>query len=106
MASDSEKSDDVSGTSFGYLYHHLFLPPKLPGADDTSQKNDTALLEFVQRSLKRFLPGHHDQEALKAGISVLRSLRTSRDPQGYLKDVAVRDVLKELCSKGMFFIEI
>ncbi|RSM12590.1 hypothetical protein CEP52_002280 [Fusarium oligoseptatum] len=100
MASDGGKPEDVSGTSFGYLYHHLFLPPKLPGADDTSQKNDTTLLQFVQRSLKCFLPGHHDQEALKAGVSVLRSLKTSKNPQGYLKDVAVRDILKELSPKA------
>ncbi|RSL88379.1 hypothetical protein CEP51_001714 [Fusarium floridanum] len=100
MASDGGKPEDVSGTSFGYLYHHLFLPPKLPGADDTSQKNDTTLLQFVQRSLKRFLPGHHDQEALKAGVSVLMSLKTSKNPQGYLKDVAVRDILKELSPKA------
>lgn len=92
--------EDVSRTSFGYIYHHLFLPPKLPGADDTSEKNDTTLLEFVQRSLRRFLPGHHDEDAVKAGISVLKSLRASRNPQGYLKDVVVQDILKELSSKG------
>ncbi|KAL3483630.1 hypothetical protein BJX62DRAFT_249297 [Aspergillus germanicus] len=100
MAPNSGNLEDVSRTSFGYIYHHLFLPPKLPGADDTSQKNDTALLEFVQRSLRRFLHEHHDEDAVKAGISVLKSLRTSRNPQGYLKDVVVRDILKELSSKA------
>ncbi|KAL3446142.1 hypothetical protein BJX65DRAFT_296583 [Aspergillus insuetus] len=100
MAPNGGNLEDVSRTSFGYIYHHLFLPPKLPGADDTSQKNDTALLEFVQRSLRRFLHGHHDEDAVKAGISVLKSLRTSRNPQGYLKDVVVQDILKELSSKA------
>jgi hypothetical protein len=96
MAPNGGKLEDVSRTSFGYIYHHLFLPPKLPGADDTSQKNDTTLLEFVQQSLRRFLPEHHDQDAVKAGISILKSLRTSRNPQGYLREVVVRDILKEL----------
>lgn len=103
MVPGGGKLEDVSRTSFGYIYHHLFLPPKLPGADDTSEKNDATLLDFVQRSLGRFLPGHHDEEAVKAGISVLRSLRTSRNPQGYLKDAVVRDILKELSSKGNAF---
>jgi predicted Zn-ribbon and HTH transcriptional regulator len=104
MASKSGKSEDISKTPFGYLFNHLFLPPKLPVADDSSQKNEAALLEFVQRSLKRFLSVHHDEESVKAGISILRSLRTSRDSQGYLKDVAVRDILKDLTSKGTAFL--
>ncbi|OQE17962.1 hypothetical protein PENSTE_c019G07856 [Penicillium steckii] len=66
MAPNGGKLEDISTTSFGYIYHHLFLPPKLPGADDTSQKNDTTLLEFVQQSLRRFLPGHHNEDAVKA----------------------------------------
>ncbi|KAI1071472.1 hypothetical protein LB507_005472 [Fusarium sp. FIESC RH6] len=55
---------------------------------------------MFQRSLKRFLPIHHDREALMAGASVLRSLKTSKNPQGYLKDVAVKDILKELSPKA------
>lgn len=54
MVPGGGKLEDVSRTSFGYIYHHLFLPPKLPGADDTSEKNDATLRAAVIRA---FSPG-------------------------------------------------
>ncbi|GKT62685.1 hypothetical protein ColTof4_01695 [Colletotrichum tofieldiae] len=92
--------DQMSRAVLEYLYHHLFLPPKLPTADDASQKNETALLSFVQQSLERFLPGRRDEKTVKASISMLKSLRASRTPQGYLKDANVQNVLQGLSTQA------
>ncbi|KAJ3941981.1 hypothetical protein N0V92_013802 [Colletotrichum tropicale] len=87
-----------------YLYHHLFLPPKLPSADDASQKNDSALLRFLQLSLERFLPDRRDAKTIKASISMLKSLQASKTPQGPLKDANVRNVLQGLSAQAVLHI--
>lgn len=87
---------DVSRPTFDYIYHHLFLPRQLPGADDASPKGDASLLDFIHQSLERFLPGRQDETAIKASISMIDFLRKSRSPQGHLKEAGVREVLQEL----------
>jgi hypothetical protein len=37
-----------------YLFHHVFLPPKLPQEDDYEAGYDRALLDSVSRALDRF----------------------------------------------------
>lgn len=96
MAPKKESLDLMSRTSLEYIYHHLFLPPKLPGTDDSSQKNEAILLDFVQQSLERFLPDRQDGEVVKVSISMMKCLRTSRNPQGYLRDAGVKEVLQGL----------
>lgn len=96
----SSRPDQMPGDVLTYLYHHLFLPPKLPTADDASQKNAVALLDFVKQSLERFLPGRRDEKTVRACLSMLKSLQASRSPQGYLKDACVRDILKGLSAQG------
>lgn len=103
MAPSKDNFDDISRTSFGYVYYNVFLPSKLPFADDTSQKNEMTLLEFVQQSLQRFILNRRDEEAVKAGISVMKSIRASRNSQGHLKDTGVREVFKGLSRKSKFF---
>lgn len=93
---------DMSKATFEYIYHHLFLPPNLPGTDDTSTKCETALLDFVHRSLQRFLLGRSDEDAVRAGTSLLDSLRKSRNAQGHLKEAAVSEILQDLSTRGEF----
>lgn len=96
--------DDMPRTRFEYIYNHLFLPPKLPGADDASPKNEATLLDFLQKSLELFLPGRHDERAIRASISMIKFLRTSRNPQGTLREPGVREVLQGLSSQGIVLI--
>ncbi|KAI8263017.1 hypothetical protein K4K58_013223 [Colletotrichum sp. SAR11_239] len=98
--SSSSAADQMSRATLEYLYHHLFLPPKLPSADDASQKNDSALLRFLQLSLERFLPDRRDAKTIKASISMLKSLQASKTPQGPLKDANVRNVLQGLSAQA------
>lgn len=87
---------DMPRATFDYIYHHLFLPHHLPGADDASPKSEASLLDFIHQSLQRFLPRRQDEKAIKASISMIDLLRKSRNPQGHLKEAGVREVLQEL----------
>ncbi len=89
--------------TFDYIYHHLFLPHQLPGADDASPKSEASLLDFIHQSLERFLPRRQDEKAVKAGISMIDFLRKSRNPQGHLKEAGVKEVLQELLAGGGHF---
>ena len=93
---------DMPKAAFEYVYHHLFLPPNLPGADDTSTKCETALLDFVHGSLQRFVFGRSDEKAVGAGASLLDSLRKTRNAQGQLREVAVSEVLQDLSTRREF----
>lgn len=96
MASRQGGPHEMSKSSFEFIYHHLFLPPNLPGAHDASAKTEAALLDFVHHSLESFLPGRRDEQAIKAGILLVHSLRRSRHAQGYLREAAVSETLQEL----------
>ncbi|GKU23028.1 unnamed protein product, partial [Fusarium langsethiae] len=81
-----------------YLFHHLFLPPKLPGGDDSSASKTIFLTEFVLQSLQRFtveLPGE-DEATVQPAISMLQTMRDTMDSKGFLDDVGVRKVLTAL----------
>ncbi|KAJ3489573.1 hypothetical protein NLG97_g5962 [Lecanicillium saksenae] len=96
MAPNNAGPYDMPTTTFDYIYHHIFLPPQLPGADDASPKSEASLLNFVHQSLQRFLPSRHDEKSVKAGIALVDFLQKSRNPQGHLKEAGVREVLQEL----------
>ncbi|KXH25073.1 hypothetical protein CSIM01_12989 [Colletotrichum simmondsii] len=96
----SNNPDQMSRGILEYLYHHLFLPSKLPNTDDSSQKNDTALLGFLLLSLERFLPGRQDVKTVKASIAMLKSLQASKTSQGYLKDTNVLEVFQSLSAQA------
>ncbi|OAR01441.1 hypothetical protein LLEC1_04033 [Akanthomyces lecanii] len=91
---------DMPRATFDYIYHHLFLPHQLPGADDASPKSEASLLDFIHQSLQRFLPRRQDERAVKASISMIDLLRKSRSPQGHLKEAGVREVLQELLASA------
>jgi hypothetical protein len=37
-----------------YMFHHVFLPPKLPQEDDYNPEHELALLDSVIQALERF----------------------------------------------------
>ncbi|SPJ89726.1 uncharacterized protein FTOL_13087 [Fusarium torulosum] len=81
-----------------YLFHHLFLPPKPPGGDDSSASKTIFLPEFVLQSLQRFtveLPGE-DEATVQPAISMLQTMRDTMDSKGFLDGVGVRKVLTAL----------
>jgi hypothetical protein len=81
-----------------YLFHHLFLPPKLPGGDDSSASKTIFLTEFVLPSLQSFaveLPGD-DEATVQPAISMLQIMRDTTDLKGFLDYVGVQKVLAAL----------
>lgn len=87
-----------------YLFHHLFLPPKLPGGDDTSASKTIFLMEFVLKSLQSFadkLVGE-DEAAVHPAILMLKNMRHSTDPKGFLNYLGVKKVLATLSLDSLF----
>ncbi|KAF4469857.1 hypothetical protein FALBO_3237 [Fusarium albosuccineum] len=81
-----------------YLYHHLFLPPKLPGDDDSSVSNDTLLISFVQRALRQFLAESCSEyhAAVKVCISMMERMQASRSYLGHLDEDRMKETFQKL----------
>ncbi|KAF5262938.1 hypothetical protein FOXYS1_6350 [Fusarium oxysporum] len=85
-----------------YLFHHLILPAKVPGHDDTSALNEEFLINFVIQILARFgeLSGDDDDLVAKRCISMLKNTRDARDSNGYLDSRSVQNSLKRLSEQA------
>jgi hypothetical protein len=96
MAPTEEKLD--------YLFHHLFLPAKLPGGDDDSVANATELIDVVLRSLRRFLSetGPDDTVAITKCIEMVDGMKKLGDSRGYLDEAGVREALRQLSIEGTY----
>ncbi|KAH7245149.1 hypothetical protein BKA59DRAFT_418054, partial [Fusarium tricinctum] len=81
-----------------YLFHHLFLPPKLPGGDDMTASNSIFLTDFVLQSLQRFTDelGGEDAASVQSSISMLQTMRDTTDSRGFLERIGVQKVLAAL----------
>ncbi|KAM5377914.1 hypothetical protein ACJZ2D_004818 [Fusarium nematophilum] len=81
-----------------YLFHHLFLPSKLPPGDDSSPSNEARLIDFVDLSLRRFIVEMSEENTaiINTCISMVDGLRRSTDSSGYLREAGVREVLRQL----------
>ncbi|RSM04293.1 hypothetical protein CEP52_006878 [Fusarium oligoseptatum] len=88
----------IQNEAFDYLFHHIFLPQKLPGHEDDSASNVANLISFVLRSLQRFLTESSpaDQIATRSCISMLEMMQKSADNYGFLEEDGLRQVLRDL----------
>lgn len=86
-----------------YLFHHLFLPTKLPGGDEMSVSNTIFLTNFVLQSLQCFTTklGQEDAAIIYQTISMLQTMRDTTDINGFLAQIEVQRVLKVLASHSM-----
>ena len=50
-----------------YLFHHVVLPPKLPGTDDWNAEYEDTLLETTVESLRTFSDDIRNDEPQIAG---------------------------------------
>ncbi|KAH6952351.1 hypothetical protein BKA56DRAFT_638451 [Ilyonectria sp. MPI-CAGE-AT-0026] len=85
-----------------YLVHHIFLPTKLPGGDDSSAENETLLIGFVLDSLVRFLGEgtSEDETAIKPCVAMIKGLQISKGAQGSLSANGAQEVLRQLSSEA------
>ncbi|KAJ3543984.1 hypothetical protein NM208_g3286 [Fusarium decemcellulare] len=92
----------ITGERLDYLFNHLFLPPKLPGDDDSSASNDAFLINFVHGVLHQFLaescPEYH--AAIRVCISMMERMKTSRNALGHLAETGARGTLQKLSPKA------
>ncbi|UPK97257.1 hypothetical protein LCI18_008192 [Fusarium solani-melongenae] len=81
-----------------YLVHHIFLPTKRPGSDDSSAKNEMLLVDFVLDSLVRFLGEctSEDETAIKHCVAMVKGLQISKGAQDSLSADGAREVLRQL----------
>lgn len=84
-----------SNDQIEYLFHHLFLPPKLPGGDDMSAPNTIFLANFVLQTLQRFAIelGEKDTTLVQPVISMLQTMPVVTGPKG-LDHVGVQKALQ------------
>ncbi|KAB8071219.1 hypothetical protein BDV29DRAFT_159701 [Aspergillus leporis] len=82
-----------------YLFHHVFLPPKLPEGDDYIAEHDTILLDRVIQALRDF---KNDAFGEQAGIlaSVTTMLTRLRRTCGFHGDVNEAELRKGLAQLG------
>ncbi|KAF4967332.1 hypothetical protein FSARC_5098 [Fusarium sarcochroum] len=85
-----------------YLFHHLFLPAKLPGQDDDDGSNTIFLVDFVLHSLKLFIDESvsEDVAIIKTAIWMLKHMRDATDKRGFLAQSGVQNALKSLSENG------
>ncbi|KAH6961733.1 hypothetical protein BKA56DRAFT_647758 [Ilyonectria sp. MPI-CAGE-AT-0026] len=94
--------ETMTKANLEYLVHHIFLPTKLPGGDDSSAENETLLIGFVLDSLVRFLGKgtSEDETAIKPCVAMIKGLQISKGAQGSLSANGAQEVLRQLSSEA------
>ncbi|KAL4994276.1 hypothetical protein BDV10DRAFT_189152 [Aspergillus recurvatus] len=85
-----------------YLFHHVFLPPKLPQKDDYNARYELILLDTVIDTLKKFrtlVPNQHRQ-VLGPVITMIARLREIHGSRGDLSEGKLKEALQKLDAKG------
>jgi hypothetical protein len=94
----------VSSEMLEYVFHHLFLPSKLPEGDDSSPTNELSLVKLVQNSLTEFLsktdPSNH--AAITSAKALVESMHTATGLDGFLQEDGIKTVLKKINPHSMF----
>jgi hypothetical protein len=78
-----------------YIFHHVFLPPKLPQEDDYNPEYELALLDSVIQVLERFKTyASEQQDAILA--SVIEMVSRLKSQAGFHGDVNEGKLLQNL----------
>ncbi|KAF9771217.1 hypothetical protein IL306_011135, partial [Fusarium sp. DS 682] len=85
-----------------YIFHHLILPVKVPGHDDTSASNEEFLIDFVLKCLTHFtkVSAQDDEIISRHCIPMLENMRDARGSRGFLDYTGVKDTLKKISAEG------
>ncbi|TFA98909.1 hypothetical protein CCMA1212_009268 [Trichoderma ghanense] len=93
-------SNVLSARTLEYLFHHIFLPPKLPGGDDTSVGDETVLINYVLQTLSEYLQGTElsCHRAIMAATSMMDNMKAGRDDKGFVREGTLPDILTRILS--------
>ncbi|KAL4951222.1 hypothetical protein BDW69DRAFT_42194 [Aspergillus filifer] len=92
----------MSPAALVYLYHHMFLPPKLPQEDDYDPDLDKALLDMVIHALHGFathLTGY-EHEVIECVTAMVTRLNEVHGLQGDVDEVKLKKALETLEKEG------
>lgn len=75
---------ELSHDEINFIVNHLFLPPKLPQADDWDPARENVLLRLVADAARTFtdMVPHDQQPALREVAAALDHLIAMRDANG------------------------
>ncbi|KAM0228583.1 hypothetical protein ACHAPO_010661, partial [Fusarium lateritium] len=98
MSYTNVDSENMNSQDVEYLYHHLFLPAKLPDGDDNCSKDDRLLMSFVHQSLESFITKIEPEAGttIKVCSVMIGGLQKSKNFQGFLSAGCVQNVLQQL----------
>lgn len=85
-----------------YLFHHIFLPPKLPQKDDYDPLYDIALVDQVIGALRQFRDHVSSQEAdiCTAVVTMITRLRKTYSLHGGVDEMGLKNAQIDLSAKG------
>jgi hypothetical protein len=84
------------------MIHHMFLPPKLPGEDDSTLDHETALMDITLDALcdfKKWVTEDHIG-TIDSVIDMVSSMARVRDGQGTVDEGKLSRALRDLAHKG------
>jgi hypothetical protein len=84
-----------------YMVHHMFLPPKLPQEDDSSEEYETAMVETTINALHDFKEYVTDDsngtmDSIIGMVTTMKSVGVET-----VHEKALSDALRELPNSGM-----
>ncbi|PLB53474.1 hypothetical protein P170DRAFT_473334 [Aspergillus steynii IBT 23096] len=85
-----------------YLFHHVFLPPKLPQSNDYSAQHELLLLDRVKDALCDFSSNAQSRDVaiITTALSMMRVLRAILGSEGEVNEEALRKALQNLDVEG------
>jgi hypothetical protein len=89
----------LSEDAISYLINHVVLPPKLPQEDDCEASHEQSLLEAVLGTLHGLYSEGADWKvnaAITSAIQTITSLCESRDSDGHVSELQLREVFRKL----------
>lgn len=97
------KSTDMALEEGLYLFHHIFLPPKLPQEDDYNPKYDNVLLDKVIEALRNFSCYFTSQDAsiLDTATRAVSRLRDIAGHHGDVNEEELKKAIEQLCGEGI-----
>ncbi|GMF81803.1 unnamed protein product [Aspergillus oryzae] len=87
-----------------YVFHHVFLPPKLPEGDDYTAQRDAFLLDRVIHALREFkCDTRSDWSGILFDVTMmLTRLRAICGKHGAVDEVELRKALVQLGTEGIW----
>lgn len=91
-----------------YMIHHIFLPPKLPGEDDSSPDHEIALLDITLDALRDFKKWVMEDHigTVDSVIGMVSSMKGVSDSQGTVDEWKLSRALSDLPNKGRHLLPL